>query len=221
MLRVLRKDLNSTLPVEIFWHGGAEMDAASLAALQRELGPIEGGERAAGPVHAAGPLQYCELARCPRTTSAHTPAVDATKLPLPGHHLPNATLKGFPMKPFALLNTRCGGKTTSAARLRPMQLSWRPQTRAGTAGPPCSGAVPSSRAWWCAPPRRAVAAAKRPPPSARPPRPRDCKQVQAGAAAGLRHAAAPGPRILVRRAAVQTVRQHALGRHLQRGPVQN
>jgi len=31
---------------------------------------------------------------------------DASKLPYPKHHLPGAKLKGFPMKPYALLHSR-------------------------------------------------------------------------------------------------------------------
>lgn len=33
---------------------------------------------------------------------------DASKIPYPSHHLPGATLRGFPMKPWALLNSRWG-----------------------------------------------------------------------------------------------------------------
>lgn len=32
---------------------------------------------------------------------------DASKIAYPSHHLPGAQLKGFPMKPWALLNSRC------------------------------------------------------------------------------------------------------------------
>jgi hypothetical protein len=32
---------------------------------------------------------------------------DASKIAHPSHHLPGAVLKGFPMKPWALLNSRC------------------------------------------------------------------------------------------------------------------
>jgi hypothetical protein len=31
---------------------------------------------------------------------------DASKLPYPKHHLPGAKLKGFPMKPYALLQSK-------------------------------------------------------------------------------------------------------------------
>lgn len=33
-------------------------------------------------------------------------AYDVTQLPYPGHHLPGAKLKGFPMKPYALLHSK-------------------------------------------------------------------------------------------------------------------
>jgi hypothetical protein len=46
--------------------------------------------------------------------------VDATKLPYPDHHLPGAKLVGFPMKPYALLHSRCAARQGRAVRrLRP------------------------------------------------------------------------------------------------------
>ncbi|GBF90801.1 hypothetical protein Rsub_03102 [Raphidocelis subcapitata] len=74
LLRQLRRHLNSTLPVEIYWHGDGEMDAGSLEALKAEFGPLEG--------------------------------YDASKLPYPSHHVPGVKIVGFPMKPYALLNSK-------------------------------------------------------------------------------------------------------------------
>lgn len=74
LLRILRHNLNCTLPVEIFWLDGSEMDDVTLKALKRDFAPLKG--------------------------------FDASKIPYPAHHLPGATLKGFPMKPWALLNSR-------------------------------------------------------------------------------------------------------------------
>jgi len=42
LLRVLRRRLNCTLPVEVAWHGAAEMDAPTLQALASEFGPLYG-----------------------------------------------------------------------------------------------------------------------------------------------------------------------------------
>lgn len=41
-LAVLRRTLNCSLPVELVWHGKAEMDRATLKALDREFGPLRG-----------------------------------------------------------------------------------------------------------------------------------------------------------------------------------
>lgn len=48
LLRVLRHTLNSSLPVELYWHGPNEMDDDSLDALKEEFGPLEGCERRFG-----------------------------------------------------------------------------------------------------------------------------------------------------------------------------
>lgn len=41
-LRVLRRHLRCQLPVELMWDGPSEMDAATLAALEREFKPLRG-----------------------------------------------------------------------------------------------------------------------------------------------------------------------------------
>jgi hypothetical protein len=41
-LRILRLHLGCTLPVEVAWQGPREMDAASLAALDQQYGPVFG-----------------------------------------------------------------------------------------------------------------------------------------------------------------------------------
>jgi hypothetical protein len=74
LLRQLRYNLNCTLPVEIYYHGRDELDAAGLAALKAEFAPLD--------------------------------AFDVTALPYPPHHLEGAKLRGFPMKPYALLSSR-------------------------------------------------------------------------------------------------------------------
>eukprot|EP00878_Enallax_costatus_P027313 GHUV01029385.1.p1 GENE.GHUV01029385.1~~GHUV01029385.1.p1 ORF type:complete len:279 (+),score=50.18 GHUV01029385.1:711-1547(+) len=78
LLRILRHHHRSTLPVELFWYGDKEMDAATLQNLKAEFGPLEG--------------------------------YDVTREPYPSHHFPGATLRGFPMKPYALLKSRYAGR---------------------------------------------------------------------------------------------------------------
>jgi hypothetical protein len=41
-LRVLRRHLNCTLPVEVFWHGAGEMDAQTMSDLNSEFGGVTG-----------------------------------------------------------------------------------------------------------------------------------------------------------------------------------
>ena len=40
---------------------------------------------------------------------------DVEDLPYPQHHLPNASLKGFPIKPYALLHSRQGRRAAAQA----------------------------------------------------------------------------------------------------------
>jgi hypothetical protein len=56
-LQVLRQVLNCSLPVEVAWQGKAEMDNATLAALQQQFGPLTGFDVTAMPY----PLQ---MRRC-------------------------------------------------------------------------------------------------------------------------------------------------------------
>jgi hypothetical protein len=46
---VLRELLHCSLPVELVWHAPAEMDGATLAALQSHWGPIRGVDLSALP----------------------------------------------------------------------------------------------------------------------------------------------------------------------------
>jgi hypothetical protein len=48
----------------------------------------------------------CCLLQALKRDFAPLEGFDASKIPYPAHHLPGATLKGFPMKPWALLNSR-------------------------------------------------------------------------------------------------------------------
>jgi hypothetical protein len=48
-LRVLRRALNCTLPVELVWHSDKEMDKETLAKFQKEFGPLRGYNVAAEP----------------------------------------------------------------------------------------------------------------------------------------------------------------------------
>jgi hypothetical protein len=41
-LRVLRRALNCTLPIELVWHAPGEMDSATLKALEAEFAPLRG-----------------------------------------------------------------------------------------------------------------------------------------------------------------------------------
>jgi hypothetical protein len=48
-LRVLRRALNCTLPVELVWHSDKEMDKATLATFKKEYAPLRGYNIAAEP----------------------------------------------------------------------------------------------------------------------------------------------------------------------------
>ena len=41
-LKVLREHHRSTLPVEVMWQGGGEMDNKTWASIQKQFGPIRG-----------------------------------------------------------------------------------------------------------------------------------------------------------------------------------
>ena len=109
LLRILRHELRSTLPVELFWYGDDEMDEASFkvrfcccAVLHAVLCVL---------------CFKCKHTRVPPLTIPKTKTKtikaiaaelgplrggDLAKLPYPAHHLQGARLKGFPLKPYAV-----------------------------------------------------------------------------------------------------------------------
>jgi hypothetical protein len=52
------------------------------------------------------PARACHRPQALQQEFGPLEAYDAQALPYPAHHLPGAKLKGFPMKPYALLHSK-------------------------------------------------------------------------------------------------------------------
>jgi hypothetical protein len=110
-LRVLRKHARSSLPVELFWNGQGEgVDEEALAWLSREFGPLVGRDARAAAREEGERRRREQMAEADgddadkASTNANT---TATATAPPDHYYaPEGALKGFALKPFALLHSR-------------------------------------------------------------------------------------------------------------------